>query len=65
LIFHHTGPVDGDYSEGRNGMSGKYQHTSNLEELIATWSPEQMLPRAYKDSRVSPPLVNGLPEGIR
>lgn len=65
LIFHHTGPVDGDYSEGRGGMSGKYQHTSNLDELIATWSPDQMLPRAYKDSRVSPPIIEGLPEGVR
>ncbi len=65
LIFHHTGPVEGDYSEGRNGMSGKYQHTSNLKELIATWNPEQMLPRAYKDSRVSPPIIDGLPEGVK
>jgi deoxycytidine triphosphate deaminase len=65
LIFHETGPVDGDYSDGRDGMSGKYQHTSDLGELIRTWSPEQMLPRAYKDSRVTPPVIEGLPEGVK
>lgn len=65
LIFHETGPVDGDYSDGRDGMSGKYQHTSDLDELISTWSPEQMLPRAYKDKRVPAPVVDGLPSGIK
>lgn len=63
LIFHRTGPVDGDYSDGRGGVSGKYQHTADLNELIRTWSPEQMLPRAYKDQRMTPPTVNGLTEG--
>jgi hypothetical protein len=65
LIFHKTGPVEGDYSNGRNGMSGKYQHTDDLEELIRTWSPDQMLPRAYKDVRKAPPIVDGLPEGLK
>jgi len=65
LIFHHTGQVEGDYSNGRNGMSGKYQHTANLEELIASWSPEQMLPRAYKDQRKSPPVIDGLAKGVK
>ncbi len=65
LIFHTTGPVDGDYSDGRNGMSGKYQHTDNLEELIATWSPDQMLPRAYKDKRRTPEIIPGLSEGMK
>lgn len=65
LIFHHTGPVSGGYADGREGMSGKYQHTDNLTELIATWKPEDMLPRAYKDSRVKPPVINGLPEGTQ
>lgn len=65
LIFHKTGPVDGDYSDGRKGMSGKYQHTDNLDELIATWSPEQMLPRAWKDSRHTPPTIDGLAEGVK
>ncbi len=65
LIFHKTGIVKGDYSSGRGGMSGKYQHTSDLDELIATWSPEQMLPRSYKDQRMMPPKIKGLPEGIK
>jgi len=65
LIFHKTGPVDGDYSDGRNGISGKYQHTSNLDELISTWSPDQMLPRAYKDKRQSPAIIKGLPKGTK
>lgn len=63
LIFHTTGPVDGDYSDGRNGISGKYQHTNDLDELIKTWSPEQMLPRAYKDSRCTPGVIKGLIKG--
>jgi len=65
LIFHHTGPVDGDYSDGRNGISGKYQHTNNLDELIKSWLPEQMLPRAYKDKRKTPEIIPGLPDGIK
>ena len=63
IIFHHTGPVEGDYSDGRSGKSGKYQHTSNIDELIKTWSPEQMLPRAYKDTRTLPEKIAGLPKG--
>jgi len=65
LIFHHTGPVDGDYSDGRGGVSGKYQHTSNLDELIRTWSPTQMLPKAYKDKRVKPTIIKGLSKGLK
>lgn len=64
LIFHTTGPVDGDYSEGRGGISGKYQHTNDLDELIHTWNPEQMLPRAYKDKREKPATIKGLPGGL-
>lgn len=66
LIFHKTGlPVDGDYSDGRGGMSGKYQHTDNLEELIATWSPEQLLPRAWKDQRKMAEVIPGLPKELK
>ena len=60
LIFHKTGPVDGSYDDGRSGVSGKYQHTDDLEELIASWRPEMMLPRAFKDIRKMPPAVDGL-----
>ncbi len=65
LIFHHTGEVDGHYAEGRNGMSGKYQHTSDIDELIKTWKPETMLPKAYQDNRILPPTIEGLAEGIK
>jgi deoxycytidine triphosphate deaminase len=60
-VFHETGEVDGNYGEGReNGFSGKYQVGTNLEELIANWTPEQMLPKAYKDSRSIPERIQGL-----
>jgi deoxycytidine triphosphate deaminase len=65
LIFHKTGTVDGDYSDGRGGVSGKYQHTSNLKELIRTWKPEDMLPRAYKDQRKKPEIIKGLGRGMK
>jgi deoxycytidine triphosphate deaminase len=65
LIFHKTGEVDGDYSDGRGGVSGKYQHTSDLDELIGTWSPDQLLPRAYKDKRKPAQQIKGLPKGIK
>jgi deoxycytidine triphosphate deaminase len=65
LIFHTTGPVEGDYSDGRGGVSGKYQHTADLQELIASWRPDQMLQKAYKDKRIAAPTIEGLAEGIR
>lgn len=65
LIFHRTGPVDGSYENGRAGMSGKYQHTDDLDELIASWRPEMMLPRAFKDERRMPQMITGLAEGMR
>jgi deoxycytidine triphosphate deaminase len=65
LVFHKTGPVEGDYSTGRGGMSGKYQHTDDLDELIRTWSPTHMLPRAYKDTRRMPEVIALLPNGLR
>lgn len=55
LIFHHTGEVEGSYGEGRDkGFSGKYQQGSNLDKIIKTWKPQQMVPRAYKDKRQEP-----------
>ncbi|MBH2007075.1 deoxycytidine triphosphate deaminase [Candidatus Saccharibacteria bacterium] len=65
LIFHKTGEVDGDYSDGRGGVSGKYQHTNDLDELIRTWMPEDMLPRAYKDTRRTAPEIKGLAKGMK
>lgn len=60
LIFHHTGKVAGDYSNGRKGMSGKYQHSADLDELISSWEPKQMLPRSYKDARILPQKIKGM-----
>lgn len=64
LVFHHTGPVEGSYADGRDGMSGKYQSTNNLDELIANWKPEDMLPRGYKDRRKLPVTIEKLGEGL-
>jgi hypothetical protein len=65
IVFHETGIVQGDYSRGREGMSGKYQHTDDLDELMATWKPEDMLPRAYKDLRMPAPVIEGLAAGMK
>lgn len=52
IVFYHTGPVESEYHK----LSGKYQDSpaDNLDELVKSWNPEQMLPRAYKDSRRKP-----------
>ena len=61
-VFHETGEVEGDYGEGRdNGFSGKYQQGTDLDTIIKTWSPDKMLPLAYKDERSMPPKIEGLP----
>jgi deoxycytidine triphosphate deaminase len=60
-VFHHTGQVEGNYGEGRDdGMSGKYQTGTDLNELIRNWTPDQMLPRAYRDKRRLPEGIEGL-----
>jgi deoxycytidine triphosphate deaminase len=60
-VFHETGEVEGDYGKGRNdGFSGKYQSGTDLKTIIATWSPEQMLPKAYRDQRELPSVITGL-----
>jgi deoxycytidine triphosphate deaminase len=61
-VFHETGEVEGSYGQGRDqGFSGKYQQGSDIETIIKTWSPDLMLPRAYKDSRLMPQKIEGLP----
>jgi dCTP deaminase len=61
IVFHDSGPVQGNYGQGRDeGFSGKYQSGTNLEELISTWTPEMMLPRAYLDERNLPAPIPGL-----
>jgi deoxycytidine triphosphate deaminase len=61
VIFHETGPVEGSYGAGRdNGFSGKYQLGTDMETVIKTWSPDMMLPQAYRDYRQLPPKIQGL-----
>nr|AIA10868.1 dUTPase [uncultured bacterium] len=63
IVFYETGEVDQEYTR----LSGKYQTSASadLDSIIASWSPEQMLPRAYKDVRKMPITVEGLPDGLR
>jgi dCTP deaminase len=49
LIFHTTGEVQGDYGDG-----GKYQTSTDIDQIVADWSPEDMLPRSFKDERKLP-----------
>jgi deoxycytidine triphosphate deaminase len=61
IIFHETGSVEGNYGSGRDkGFSGKYQTGTDLPTLIKNWSPELMLPKAYKDIRQLPKPIKGL-----
>lgn len=58
MVFYETGPVDSEYKK----LSGKYQQndSGHLDNIIASWSPEQMLPKAYKDLRLKPVKVRKL-----
>ena len=61
IVFHETGEVDGMYGTGRDGgFSGKYQGGMDLDMVIKTWSPDMMLPQAYRDERTLPPAIEGL-----
>lgn len=60
IVFMHTGDVDGSY----DNLSGKYASNTNLDELIKTWSPKQMLPRAWKDTRHTPQVVTKWEESV-
>lgn len=60
-VFHTSGEVQGSYGENREGnLSGKYQQGTDLETMIKIWSPDLMLPRTYKDSRLMPTAVEGM-----
>lgn len=56
LVFFHTGEVESDYSK----LSGKYQSNFKLKQLILTWSPDQMIPKGYRDSRKLPQPIDGV-----
>ncbi len=58
MVFYETGPVDSEYKK----LSGKYQtsDSQDLPAIIANWKPQQMLPRAYQDTRKMPEAIKGL-----
>lgn len=58
MVFYETGPVEGEYKK----LSGKYQSglSAGLNKLIRDWRPEQMLPKAYKDTRTTPIKINSI-----
>jgi deoxycytidine triphosphate deaminase len=58
-VFHDTGPVKGSYGDD-SVASGKYQQGKDLRTIIAIWSPDQMLPKAYRDQRQLPNKIEGL-----
>lgn len=61
LIFFETGEVEGNYGLGRHdGLSGKYQTGTDLDEIVRTWTPDQMLPKSYLDNREMPEPIKGL-----
>lgn len=61
IIFHETGEVEGNYGRGRDsGFSGKYQSGTDLKTIMTTWSPDQMLPKAWKDTRSLPVKIEGI-----
>lgn len=61
IVFYHTGPVMNDYTI----LSGNYQTSSDLEEVIANWRPENMLPKSHRAKITLPPSVAGLAEGLK
>ena len=51
IVFHQTGPVDQSYQQ----KEAKYQtKETDLDQLVKTWIPEQMIPKAYLDKRSQP-----------
>jgi deoxycytidine triphosphate deaminase len=63
LVFYETGEVEQEYKK----LSGKYQLSSSddLNSIIANWTPQQMLPRAYKDKRKLPIAIKELGKGLK
>jgi dCTP deaminase len=49
IIFHETPPVGTHY-----GAGGKYQSGGDLPEIVRSWTPALMLPRAHSDQIVEP-----------
>lgn len=61
IVFYHTGEVTGDYTT----LTGNYQASTNLEELVAHWHPSQMLPKSNRMQVSLPPVVDGLSDGLK
>jgi hypothetical protein len=61
LVFYHTGDVEGDYTT----LTGNYQSSTNLDELVASWTPDQMLPKSHRTEVKLPPRINGLKDGLQ
>jgi len=61
IVFYHTGEVTGDYTT----LTGNYQTSTNLEELVAHWHPSQMLPKSNRMKVSLPPVVDGLADGLK
>jgi len=58
IVFHKTGEVLRPYG----GTDSKYHSTNDLAEVMAKWSVEMMLPRAYRDTYVEPLPTNVIPD---
>lgn len=48
MVFHQTGPVERNY-----GTLGKYQGGTDIKAIMKGWKPDQMLPRAFEDQRMT------------
>jgi len=49
IVFFYTGRIlEKDYT-----VAGKYQSASNLAELWASWNPNMMLPKLWKDREIN------------
>jgi dCTP deaminase len=61
VVFHETTEVMGQFGDQMGGYAPyKVGPTNNLSKIIAEWSPDQMLPKAYLDQRVLPVKIEGL-----
>lgn len=61
IAFYHTGEVSGDYTT----LSGNYQSTTDLDEIVKNWTPYSMLPRSNRMKVKLPPIIEGLQEGLK
>lgn len=56
LVFYHTGEVERDYVE----LTGNYQSSNSLEDLVKSWTPDQMLPKSYRQKFKPAPPIEGM-----